>query len=390
MFIPPVIERELRAALHRRSGTKSRLRVAKIGVAIAVFFMFVSVLIPWASWSQNLHLWFFYWGLYLAIAPPIRISLGLFSQERRNRTLELIYLTGVTSGELFLGKLVGGILIASADLLALVPLLALPFLISGISLNLYFATVACLPALFLFCVAAGVLASVLFKDEAAAFIFMIFLAVAVNLVIPIPFYLGRVLSGIAPFSDKWLCLSPAYAPYLVMSNFGVAGPIAFWRTILAIFAWSGLCLTAAVLFLSRHWREDVRGGVQSAWRGSWKAWLYGAPSRRAALKNALLPANPFQWLIQQDRRPVLAGYSAIGLVCAVWLLGWRAWPQTWPSNPNFFLTAMVFIVLVNWLTMFTAARRIGTDRRDGMLELVLTTPASPEEIVDGEVRALEA
>jgi hypothetical protein len=390
MFIPPVIERELRVALHRRSGTESRSRVAKVGVAIAVFFMLVSVLVPRASWLQNLHQWFFYWGLYLAIAPPIRISVGLFSEERRNRTLELIYLTGVTSGELFLGKLVGGMLVASADLLALAPLLALPFLIGGISLNLYFATVACLPALFLFCIAAGVLASVLFKDEGAAFIFMIFFALGVNLAVPIPFYLGRILSGIAPFPAKWLCLSPAYAPYLVITNFGVAGPIVFWRTILAIIAWSGLCLTAAVLFLSRNWREDVREGVQSAWRGSWKAWLYGAPSRRAALKNALLLANPFQWLIQQDRRPVLVGYSAIGSVCAVWLLGWRAWPQTWPSNPNFFLTSMVLIVLVNWLTMFTAARRIGTDRRDGIFELVLTTPASPEEIVDGEVRALEA
>jgi hypothetical protein len=390
MFIPPVIERELRAALHRRNGTKSRSRVAKIGVAIVVFFLLVSTLIPWAGWGQNLHRWFFYWGLYLAITPPIRISVGLFSEERRNRTLELLYLTGVTSGELFLGKLFGGMLVASADLLALAPLLTLPFLIGGISLDLYFATIACLPALFLFCIATGVLASVLFKDEGAAFIFMIFLAVGVNLAVPIPFYLGRVLSGAAPFSAKWLCLSPVYAPYLVIGNFGGTGPALFWRTILAIIAWSGLCLIAAVWYLNRNWREDVQGGVLSAWRSPWKAWLYGAPSWRADLKAALLPANPFQWLIQQDRRPALAGYAAIGFVCAVWLLGWRAWPQSWPSNPNFFLTAMVLIVLVNWLTMYAAARRMGTDRRDGIFELVLTTPASPEEIVDGEVRGLEA
>jgi hypothetical protein len=42
-------------------------------------------------------------------------------------------------------------LIASSDLLALAPLLAAPFLMGGISLDLYLATIVCLPAVLLFC-----------------------------------------------------------------------------------------------------------------------------------------------------------------------------------------------------------------------------------------------
>jgi hypothetical protein len=107
MFLPPVIERELRAAVHRPNGTRSRFRVALTGVIFVALFLLISALGGSTGFGGTLHRWFFYWGLYLAIAPPARISIGLFSEERRNQTLELRYLTGMTSGELFVGKLLG-------------------------------------------------------------------------------------------------------------------------------------------------------------------------------------------------------------------------------------------------------------------------------------------
>jgi ABC-type transport system involved in cytochrome c biogenesis permease component len=361
-----------------------------IGAAASVFFLWMSGLAGSPGWGRKLHQLFFYSGLYLAIAPAMRISVGLFSEERRNQTLELLYLTGMGSGQLFIGKLLGGTLIASSDLLALAPLLAVPFLIGGISLNLYLATIACLPALLLFAIAVGVLGSVLFKDDGVAFIFVAAFAGCVSLAAPIPYYLGKVLTGTPPFSATWLCLSPAYAPYLVGINFGNAGMLSFWMALLAMFAWSALCLSSACFFLSRNWRNEVQGTVKTGWQGWFDAWVFGARSWRAALRIRVLPANPFQWLVQQDRRPVLLAYCTIGLICVLWLIGWRAWPHAWPSNANFFITAMVLISVVNWLTLFAAARRIGTDRRDGILELLLTTPLSPQEMVDGEVAALAA
>jgi hypothetical protein len=54
------------------------------------------------------------------------------------------------------------------------------------------------------------------------------------------------------------------------------------------------------------------------------------------------------------------------------------------------VTALVMVMIVNWLMLFAAARRLGHDRRDGILELLLTTPLSPQEMVEDEVRALEA
>ena len=51
----------------------------------------------------------------------------------------MIYLTGIGSFELFVTKFFSGMLLASNELLALVPFIALPFLSGGVSLHLLLA-----------------------------------------------------------------------------------------------------------------------------------------------------------------------------------------------------------------------------------------------------------
>jgi hypothetical protein len=90
----------------------------------------------------------------------------------------------------------------------------------------------------------------------------------------------------------------------------------------------------------------------------------------------------------RDRRSVLLGYGAIGSICVIWLAGWGTWPAAWPSNANFFITAMLLVAAVKWLKLYGAARRYGRDRRDGNLELLLTTPARPQDILEGTLAGL--
>jgi len=388
VFLAPVIERELRRASHRKHAARSRFRVALAGAAVVILFLFIFT-ISGSGWcGQKLHQMFFWAGLYLAIVPALRISAGLFSEERRNQTLELLFLTGMGSSELFVGKLLGGILVASSDLLALAPLLAMPLLMGGISLNLYLTTLMCLPALLLFILAVGVLASVIFKDEGVAFILTVLIAGGISLAIPIPYYLGRTLIGSAPIASKWLCLSPAYAPYLISINFVGAQTGEFWMAMLALLAWSGLCLALACFVLSRNWRAEVQGAQRTGSLSQLDGLLRGWRSQRTSSRHKLLQTNPFEWLTERDRRPILLGYGVIGCICLLWVVGWRTWPRAWPSNANFFLTSMLLIAIFNWLRLFTAARRFGTDRREGIFELLLTTPLSAQEMVDGTIAAV--
>ena len=229
MVLPPIIEREFRVALRRHAAGKSRFKTALLAAALVALFLLFSFAVPPRTWGSKLHEWLFYGGLYLAIAPSMQISTALFAEERRNQTRELLHLAGMGPVRLFLGKLTGGLLIASGDLLALVPFLAIPFLSGGISFPLYVATVASLPVLLLFVVATGVLASVVWNRDGSALIGAVSLGALICLALPLLYTLGSLLTGAAPFAARWLCLSPAFGPYLVHAHFSGGTPRLFLR-----------------------------------------------------------------------------------------------------------------------------------------------------------------
>jgi ABC-type Na+ efflux pump permease subunit len=388
MFISPIIDRELRTALRRHRSDKSRFKWAASGAGVVIFFLLLSLLTGDSHVGSTLHTILFYGGLYLAVIPPAKICAGLFCEERRNQTLELLYLTGMGSGELFLGKLLGGILIASGDLLAIVPFLAVPFLCGGVSLDLFLATAACFPVVLLFIVAIGVLASVICRDDGAALALGVVMCGAACLALPLPYFLGKVVAGVPPFGSRWLCLSPAYGPYLVAKNFAGESPRVFWLASATALIWAAVAIVVAAIILGRNWRHEVVRGAPEGWRGGWERWLHGSRAWRSALRLRLLPSNPFQWLAEQDRPPLLVAWAWVWAITVVWLMGWGTWPHVWPSPVNFFITALLLVFGLSRIIAYASARRIGLDRRDGVLELLLTTPLSPEQIVDGQSAAI--
>jgi hypothetical protein len=292
---------------------------------------------------------------------------------------------------LFLGKLLGSVLIASSELLALAPFIAVPFMAGGLSRDLFLATVACFPVLFLITVAVCTLGSVCCEDDGASWACAIVLAAVLCLGVPLPYYLGCLATGTAPFSPKWLCLSPAFGPYLVAVHFVGYRLAYFWMNAAITMTVSFVILGLAAMILNRNWRQRVVvNNFASGWRGKLQSFVHGTPEWRAALREKLLPLNSFQWLAQQDRRPVLSACAFIGSIVLIWLLGWMAWPRAWPSPMNLYITAFILVIGVDWIVTYTAARQIGMDRRDGTLELLLTTPLHPAEIVDGQLAALRS
>lgn len=388
MFISPIIDRELRTALRRHKSDKSRFKWAASGAGIVIFFLLLSLLTGDSHVGSTLHIILFYGGLYLAVIPPARICAGLFCEERRNQTLELLYLTGMGSGELFLGKLLGGILIASGDLLAIVPFLAVPFLCGGVSLDLFLATVGCFPVVLLFIVAIGVLASVICRDEGAALACAVVMCGVACLALPLPYFLGKVVAGVPPFGSRWLCLSPGYGPYLVAKHFAGEQPRVFWLASVTTLTWAVAGICAAAVILDRNWRQEIVRNAPQGWRGGWDRWLHGSADWRSTLRLRVLASNPFQWLAEQDRPPLLLAWAWVGGITVIWLMGWGAWPHVWPSPVNFFITALLLVFGVSRIIAYASARRIGLDRRDGVLELLLTTPLSPEHIVEGQSAAI--
>lgn len=388
MWVPPIIERELRVATHKSGALKSRFLVATVGTAI----VFLSLLLFRSGFAgQPLRKIFLYGGLYLAVMPAAQASVGLFCEERRNQTLELLYLTGMGAGELFIGKLLGGFLIASSELLALAPFMAVPFMSGGLSRDLFFATVACFPILLFATLAIGTLASVCCKDDGAAWGGAVGLIALVCLAVPLPYFLGYASTGAVPFSAKWLCFSPAFGPYLVATNFFRYSPKYFWANAAITLAMGMCALALAALILNRNWRQQIvmlKGS--SGWRGKWQNFVHGSSAWRQTLRKKLLPMHAYQWLVEQNRRPLLTAWAFVATIVFIWLMGWLAWPRAWPTPMNFYITAFILIIGVQWIKVYAAARQMGFDRRDGGLELLLTTPLDPAEIVDGQLAALRS
>jgi hypothetical protein len=374
MSLPPIVERELRVAFRKQKPAKRRLTLT----AGAALFMLVGAMV--FPSAQTLHWFLFLYGL-LVVLRALHVSASLFAEERRNQTLELLFLTGMTSPQLFITKLMGGVLIASSDLIAIMPFLSIPFLAGGLSLQLFLATLVTLPALLLFVVGVGVLASVICTEDGTAMLAGAVIIAVLCFLTPIPYNLGLTLAGRAPFSPFWLCLSPAYAPWMVGRSFGSTFPVNFWPAIGFTLAWTLVALVTAAVILSRNWRNDP---AQNAgfWRQTWQLWVHGSEQWRLALRKRLLSQNPFRWRIEQDRRPSVLAWIIVGGSVSLWGLGWLAWRQDWLTTTNLFAVATIVAIAFYWLELQSVAQQMARERRDGTLELLLTTPMTSTEIVD--------
>jgi hypothetical protein len=100
--LPPVIERELRVAFRRQKPAKARLTLTAIVAGITAFFMLMGLV--QRGWAKQLHFLLFLFGLMFAF-KALRVSAGLFSEERRSQTLELLFLAGMKSPQLFATKM---------------------------------------------------------------------------------------------------------------------------------------------------------------------------------------------------------------------------------------------------------------------------------------------
>ena len=183
---------------------------------------------------------------YLVLQTP-RLTAGIFAQERREQTLGLLFLSGLGASEVFASKLLSAALVAFGDLLALFPMLAVPFLIGGVSFELFLATICAWPIFLVFVLAVCLLASVLTRDDGTAVILTAVLLFLLCGAGPLIYVAHSQFSAAANLSSAWLWVSPAYGPYLTWRGFGLTPVSEFWNNLVVTMAGSGLCLTLAAV-----------------------------------------------------------------------------------------------------------------------------------------------
>src|SRR5262249_1276250 len=94
--MPPIIERELRVALLKQQRGRRRWRLAALCTAGALILS----LFAGRSAGRDLHQLLCLAGFYVVARVPQRIA-GLFSTERRDQTLGLLFVSGMSAVEVF-------------------------------------------------------------------------------------------------------------------------------------------------------------------------------------------------------------------------------------------------------------------------------------------------
>lgn len=387
----PLIERELRVALRKQRPIQARLKVAALAVGGSFLFLLLGAVSNSNGLGRSLEQFLCLAGLYFVLRVPM-LTAGVLAEERRNQTLGLLFLSGLGAVEVFASKFLSAALVAFTNLLALFPMLALPFLIGGVPFDLFLATICALPTLMLFALAMSLLASVLTREDGTAVVLAIAFGALLCLLPPAIYLTQSYLSPSSAPSSWWLRLSPAHGPSLVWSGFRSgflpAERAEFWRNLAVTLGWSALALGVAAFALKRLWREREAEEPAAGWRARWREFAHGGREGRQRLARSWLEGNPFVWLAGRDRQPATLGWLIVGGIVLVWLLCWAVWPARWPGVQNFFVTATLLNSVLAWLTRHTAAHALGHARRDGAYELLLTTDLSPGEIVWGTLEAL--
>src|SRR5437867_2727028 len=185
MTFLPIVARELRVAARRRGTYWTRLGAALAALAIGGWVM----LIPDFRGPQRL-------GMALFVALSIisyvySLLAGIFttadclSEEKREGTLGLLFLTDLKGYDIVLGKLAATSLNAFYGMLAIFPVMAIPLLAGGVTGTEFWRVVLVSVNNLLFSMAVGMFCSAVSKDERKAVALAFFIVLFFTAVMPL-------------------------------------------------------------------------------------------------------------------------------------------------------------------------------------------------------------
>ncbi len=378
----PIVNRELRVAARKRSTFWLRIAAALTALAIGIACMILSLLPGSGTFQMGRVLFTLLTWLCLAAG----LSAGLFftsdclSEEKREGTLGLLFLTDLRGYDVALGKLLATSLRGFYALLAVFPILAITLLMGGITGAQYWKSALALVNALFFSLAAGMVVSAVSRDSQKAMsgTLLVLLLLAVGGPVADWIIAGTKQRG---FEPHWSVLSPGYVLVAASAYWSH-----YWFALATthLLGWAMLALACALVPHTWQVRKTAGASQSQGWA---YAWRYGGARRRLRLRRKLIGRQPVAWLVCRERWQsqglwVIALLMAGGFVAVV--IGklpreaWLVW--SW-------IGGLFTLILYLWAAS-QACRFFVEARRSGLLELLLATPLSERQIVAGQWQAL--
>jgi len=409
--LPPIVERELRVAARRPATYWSRTGAAASGVAIVCFVMFTQLTFTPATLVGQMTFRLLAWVATLTVVTSVmQLASEAFAREKREDTLGLLFLTPLKPVDLVVGKLVSTSLQAFLRFVALIPALALPMLAGGVAVRDFVLLVVALVNFIFLGATVGLFVSARCWDEKrAATAASVIMGALAGLPV-LSFAVSAVLNQ--PSISSIFALSPIY-PVWQATMRAVPNPGLFWPSILwtQLVAW--IFFYAACRTLPRCWQkrpeslapqgEHLQPGPHAeAARPETRA---SSPPltvtiRRSVRRHfsaiertAMLDDNPIRWFAQRWRPHASGAWiiGAIGLISVfpALILGLveNAWEVFFAPGFALFVFFCLHAAFKSYVTS-QASFAFARDRGEDTLELLLSTPVTPRQLIDGHTRAL--
>lgn len=388
MTVLPIAARELRVTARRPSTHWSRCAAAALAIGVSGWFLSTvnvsggrrvqvgAEVFEGISWCSFL----------FALLIGVRATADCISEEKREGTLGLLFLTDLKGYDIVFGKLFSTSLTAFYSLLALIPILAIPVMLGGVSGELLWRTALVLINTMFFSLAVGLCVSAIGRHERKAMV--------------TTFVLILLFTGGFPLLGAWLeDALPGFKPSDAPAFFDLVSPgyamgrrdgpaVEFWLATGTVHLLAWMFLFVACRRLPYAWQDKASSSPRRPFTENLENWMRGGAVYRAMARRRMLEINPVFWLTARDRRDLIYVWAFLLAGVVIWGVGlWRS-PRSWFDEGAYFFTAIVAHSVIKLWMATQACRRFGEDRRSGALELMLSTPLSVDEILRGQLLAL--
>lgn len=316
-----------------------------------------------------------------ALLSGVRLTADSLSEEKRDGTLGLLFLTELRAFEVVLAKMAARSLRALYALIATLPVFTFCILMGGIrGLDSIYIAILLLTVM-LFSLAVGVFVSAQVTEDKAAFLGTLGLLAAFTLLPLLLWKICSTLTAQAPWCDYLLYPSPAYAYTAVPWTAAPSAIAEFWGSILVLNLLSGALAIAAAILLRKSFQQQFVATSPPA--------KTPAPADEGVTPipaSKTLETNPFRWLLEREKLfpKIMRAFLALTIILA--LIGTYSLQS---KSVGALVTVLMYTLYglhVLWKILLTSdvVRRLHHDHRSGSLELLLSTPLAVREILKAQ------
>lgn len=319
----------------------------------------------------------------LCLFAGVFLTSDSLSEEKREGTLGLLFLSNLLGSDIVLGKFSALALNAFFSVLALLPVMGVPLLLGGVDWTEFSRVILALINMLFVSLAAGICVSAFGRAQST--VVAITLGVLSLLVCGLPIL--AELAPSAPLASVRHCIgwgSPFYPFAYAFEVIFNRQPLKFWGTLFASHILGWLFVVLACRVLPQRWRDTGKVADAPSPRSVSPHGRWGAERKRRELRGqisfdrvggVLLGEAPvLRWIV----------WGAVAAWSLTLLMNW--------GNPNEAILAYggtkLFAFVLKLLVAFQACRFFSESRSSGLLELLLCTPLQNSDLIRAQWRKL--